>query len=88
MFQELEDGAVLFSSEEELYFGLNHVGAALWRLLPPATQRFEDLCAALLALYPDAPGETIATDAAALLEDLRRAHLVVPPDGAAPSVAG
>jgi hypothetical protein len=84
MFQELEDGAVLFSSEEELYFGLNHVGVAIWRLLPPASQSFDDLCTALGALYPDATRDTLATDAAALLDELRRERLVVPPELAAP----
>ena len=84
MFQELDDGAVLFSTGAELYFGLNHVGVAIWRLLPPASRSFDDLCAALGALYPEAAREVLATDAAALLDELQRERLVLPADGAAP----
>ncbi|HEU4630082.1 MAG TPA: PqqD family protein, partial [Gemmatimonadaceae bacterium] len=83
----LVDGAVLFSTDAEQYFGLNHVGVAIWRLLPPASHSFDELCAALGALYPDAARETLATDAASLLDELLRERLVVPP-GDAPPAAG
>ncbi len=78
MFQALDDGAVLFSADAEVYFGLNHAGAAVWELLPPATSSLAELCAALLVRYPDAPPETVAGDVVALLEELTRQGLVVP----------
>ena len=81
MFQALDDGAVLFSPASEVYFGLNHVGAAVWGLLPPVSGTLEELCAALGERYPDAPPATIAADVARLLGELGEAGLVQPPGG-------
>jgi hypothetical protein len=81
MFQSLDDGAVLLSPESEVYFSLNHVGAAVWELLPPATASMEELCAALAARYPDAPPTALAADVGRLLDELARERLVVPPVG-------
>src|SRR5688572_2049712 len=82
MFQELDDGAVLFSPASEVYFGLNHVGAAVWALLPPVSDTLDALCAALGERYPDAPPATIAADVARLLAELGEAGLVRPPEDA------
>ena len=79
MFQALDDGAVVFSPSSEVYFGLNHVGAAIWELLPPATTSFEALCHAVRERYPDADPDRVAADAAALLDELAREGLVVAP---------
>ena len=54
IFQKLDDGAVLFTPETELYFGLNSVGALVWDLLPPRTETLDLLpvstpCVALWA---------------------------------------
>jgi len=55
IYKALLDGeAVLFSTEEEVYFGLNEVGARVWELLPPATNSLDELCAALAVQYLDA----------------------------------
>ena len=81
MCQELDDGAVLFSPATEVYFGLNHVGAAVWSLLPPASATLDELCAALADRYPDAPPERLAGDVERLLGELAAEGLVVPPDG-------
>jgi len=75
LFQALEDGAVLFSPATEIYFGLNHVGARIWELLPPASASFDELCDRLRAAYPDA-GDTVAADVRALLDQLALAGLV------------
>ena len=37
VYGPLSDGAVLFSTKDEVYFGLNQVGAQVWELLPPTT---------------------------------------------------
>ena len=47
MFREVSDGAVLLQMEDEIYFGLNSVGARIWQLLPPASTDLDDLCAQL-----------------------------------------
>ena len=37
IFKALATGAVLYSPQDEVYFGLNPVGVRVWELLPPAT---------------------------------------------------
>ena len=70
IFQKLDDGAVLFTPETELYFGLNAVGALVWDLLPPRTGSLELLCASVAAAYPEVPADTIRMDVEELLEQL------------------
>ena len=76
----LPDGAVLFSTETEVYYGVNGVGALMRELLPPASMTLEDLCTSVQAKYPDVPLEQIRTDVVELLEDLKRCGLVQSPD--------
>lgn len=76
IFQRVDDGAVLFAPATEIYFGLNEVGAAVWELLPPATDSLDALCARLAEQYADAPAEQIRADVEALLADLLREGLV------------
>ncbi|HSC30483.1 MAG TPA: PqqD family protein [Gemmatimonadaceae bacterium] len=79
IFKALLDGeAVLFSTEEEVYFGLNEVGARVWELLPPATNSFDELCAALSVQYPDADPAMIRADVTELIAELSRHRLVIP----------
>lgn len=70
IFQEFEDGAVLFAPEREHYFGLNEVGTLIWSLLPPRCASIDALCTAVAARYPDITGEVIRADAIELLERL------------------
>jgi len=79
MYQALDDGAVLLAPATEVYFGLNHVGAAVWEHLPPARATFGELCAAVRAAYPDASADAVRQDAARLLDELAAAGLVAPP---------
>ena len=75
IFKALLDGeAVLFSTEEEVYFGLNEVGARVWELLPPATNSIDELCAALSVQYPDADPAMIRAD----VMELSSHRLVIP----------
>ena len=76
LFQALEDGAVLFSATSELYFGLNHVGARIWELLPPATSTLDELCARLQQRYQEARPTVLRRDVLELLERLRAEGLV------------
>ena len=88
MFQALQDGAVLFSPSSEIYYGLNHVGARIWELLPPATRTLDELVARVADAYPDVAPERIRRDAQALLTDLGFNGLVVDArDASAPARA-
>lgn len=81
VFQRVPGGAVLLSTTDEVYFGLNAVGADIWELLPPAASRLGELCARVLERYPDAPEADVRADVLDLLAALRDAGLVA--DGAA-----
>jgi hypothetical protein len=78
IYRALSDGAVLFSTEDEVYFGLNAVGARVWELLPPVSSTLDELCAALAAQYPDVDPNVIRSDVVELIEELRSHRLVVP----------
>jgi len=75
IFQKLDDGAVLFSPDTELYFGLNEVGALAWQQLPPAVATLDDLTAHVSARYPDAPIALIRADLEELLAALMKEGL-------------
>lgn len=85
IFKALATGAVLYSTEEEVYFGLNPVGVRVWELLPPAHQQLDDLCRVLAAEYPDVEESVIRADVAELLDELLKSGLVLP--APAPSTA-
>lgn len=78
VFCEVEQGAVLLSTAEEVYYGLNSVGARVWKLLPPQHRNLDELCSVLALEYPDVDAEELRADVAALLDDLVRSRLVVP----------
>jgi hypothetical protein len=77
IFKELDEGGVLLSTADEVYFGVNPVGAQIWALLPPLSSTFGELCAALEQKYPDAGSERIRIDAQEFLEALIASGLVV-----------
>lgn len=70
IFKALATGAVLYSTQDEVYFGLNPVGVRVWELLPPACQSLAEVCALIAAEYPDAPEAMIRTDVTELLDEL------------------
>src|SRR5215213_8254843 len=47
IFQVVPEGAVLLATRDEIYYGLNDVGAEIWALLLAAPRSLEDLCARL-----------------------------------------
>jgi hypothetical protein len=77
IYRALSDGAVLFSTQEEAYYGLNEVGARVWELLPPVTQSLAELCDRVSQQYPDVDPGVIRTDVTELLTDLLQHGLVV-----------
>jgi hypothetical protein len=70
IFQKLEDGAVLFAPETEVYFGLNEVGAAIWQLLVPRERSLDEICSDLAQRYPEVAATTIRSDVIELLDQL------------------
>lgn len=76
---EVEDGAVLLSTADEVYYGLNAVGLRIWRLLPPVHSDLDALCAALGPEYPEVDPHTLCDDAEALILDLLASRLVIGP---------
>jgi hypothetical protein len=83
IFKALATGAVLYSPQDEVYFGLNPVGVRVWELLPPASQRLDEVCRILESEYPDAPAEMIRADVSELLEELEKLGLVIAADTSA-----
>jgi hypothetical protein len=81
IFQPVEDGAVLLHVAEEIYYGLNGVGARIWQGLPPAHDTLDALCAHMSAEYPEVPHESIRQDIVELLADLEVHGLVHPLPG-------
>ncbi len=73
----MSDGAVLFSTDNEVYFGLNCVGARIWELLPPVCSTFDELCTKLSAEYPEVARSIIEADVKELIGDLTAHKLVV-----------
>jgi hypothetical protein len=78
----LAEGAVLFSTDEEVYFGVNAVGARIWQLLPPATSTFEQLCAELAKQYNDVDVSRIRADARKYIDELIASGLALPAENA------
>ena len=70
IFQKLDDGAVLFAPETEIYFGLNTVGASIWELLVPGSRSLDEIYSEVSARYPEVPAPTIRVDVLELLDAL------------------
>jgi hypothetical protein len=79
VFRTVDEGAVLLATRDEVYFGLNEVGARIWQLLPPATTTLDELCDVLAAEYPDAPADVLRADVRELLDALVAAGLADSP---------
>jgi hypothetical protein len=79
IFKALATGAVLYSTEEEVYFGLNPVGVRVWELLPPAHQTLDQVVRVLATEFPDVDEDVIRADVAELLDDLAKLGLVNAP---------
>ena len=80
IFQEMDDGAVLFCTEKELYFGLNSVGKTIWEFLEGGLTGFDQLMAKLVDRYPDVDRPVLEDDATAFLRELEENELVRAPD--------
>lgn len=76
IFQELEDELILLNMDTEQYYGLDHTGAMLWKLI----ERHGDLDAIVdefCQLY-DVSHSQASEDLKKLIENFERAQLVLP----------
>jgi hypothetical protein len=75
--------AVLLHLDRGEYFTLNATGLRVWELAQGG-RTFSEAVEALEREF-EAPAEDLAADAAAVLDDLRRAGLLLPADGESPA---
>ncbi|MEO0374625.1 hypothetical protein C1752_04998 [Acaryochloris thomasi RCC1774] len=75
---ELVDESVILNLKTGMYYGLNEVGASVWKLLQQP-QAVADICDAILQEYEVDPAQCEA-DVFALLNDMIEAQLVVVKD--------
>ena len=80
LYQPVADGAVLLNPEQEIYFGLNSVGAQIWQLLPPHFTDLDQVCEDLGARFPEVESTEIRGDVEELLASLLAEGLVLPAD--------
>jgi len=83
IFRALAEGGVIFSTVDEVYFGLNTVGARVWELLPPVTRTCGELVDKLAAEYTDVEPNVIREDVTELLTELEGHGLLIRPPAAA-----
>jgi hypothetical protein len=76
ILREVQEGAILFSTETETYFSLNPIGLRVWRLLPPECAEVDEVVARIHGDFPDVSPETIASDVRRLLSELNGQGLV------------
>jgi hypothetical protein len=75
--RDVGDGSVLFNMATETYFGLNAVGARIWRQLAAEQATVGALCSELALAYPDVPLEQLVLDTCGLLDALEAEQLVL-----------
>lgn len=73
---KLPDGAVLFSPETEVYFGMNDVATLIWDLLSRNPSSQDALCLAVHEQFPGVSLEQVRQDVAELLQELTSNGLV------------
>lgn len=82
IYKELPEGALLFSVEDELYLGLNPVGARVWQLLPPVCRSVDEIVEHLAREYPEVSPDLIREDVVELLLDFEKNGLLEPLEAA------
>jgi len=82
---KLPDGAVLFSPETEVYYGLNEVAALVWEILSREPVTVDALCSAVHESFPEVPRNQINGDVVDLVTELQNNGLakIAPSESAA-----
>ena len=76
--KEMDEGAVLFCSRTEVYFGLNPVGVLIWSTLSDGARTLDDVVEAMQIRYPDEDQAVLRDDAREFLDTLTESELLVP----------
>ena len=76
VLKEVQEGAILFSTEAEVYFSLNQIGLQVWRLLPPVCSHVDEVVERIHTQFPEVSPDTISADVRRLLAELRDHELV------------
>lgn len=69
VYNRVSDGAVLLSTDGEIYYGLNETGALVWERLGDC-DTLDALCRELEGEYPDVGRDELRRDVGELLEEL------------------
>ena len=87
LLTELKDGSgVLLHLRTKFYYTLNRTGVAAWKLVAAGKiGTVEEIVAALVAGFRDAPPEAVRQDVASLVRDLTDEGLLLPPQGGPPA---
>lgn len=78
IFKELSEGGVVLSTADQVYFGVNAVGAKIWSLMPPVLGTFGDLYAELERCYPDVEADRLQVEARQFIQALVANGLAIP----------
>ncbi len=84
VFKQLDEGGVLLSTDDEVYFGVNRVGARIWSLLPPNSRTFSEMIAVLAREFANVSIERIRRDTIEFLRELVAAGLATSAAGETP----
>ena len=76
LFQPVAEGAILLHTQQEVYFGLNEVGAQVWQLLPAAGTNLTAVVDELSRRYPEVERSQLRADISELVESLAREGLL------------
>ncbi|MGH7459850.1 MAG: PqqD family protein [Longimicrobiales bacterium] len=76
LFQPVGEGAILLHTQQEVYFGLNEVGAQVWQLLSVAGTDLTAVVDELSRRYPEVEPELLRADVRELVEGLAREGLL------------
>lgn len=76
VFRRVSEGAVLLSTDDEVYFGLNEVGAQIWELMSEGADTYGAVRDALKERYPDVEAAQIETDLNELVNELSNAGML------------
>ena len=71
----MEDGAVLYCVESEIYFGLNAVGLRIWSFMEQTGGTLEELVLHIQSEFPGVPPDAIRNDVLEFLDELDTATL-------------
>jgi hypothetical protein len=78
IYKRVDGGAVVYHAADEIYYGLNDLGARIWELLPSCAT-VEALGEHLHREFPDVSADRIHGDVRALVESLVGYGLLEPP---------